>query len=96
MDNILDIIFDARSEEVAKLSEGDMEFLNTPKADVDKHYKKFIRILEHIPEDTKKNIIKQIDEYTDTLDFVHAYFYKKYYKLGFADAVELMLNDNNN
>lgn len=93
-DDILDIIYDARSEELAKLDEKDREFLNSPKADFDKTYKKFVNTLEDLPKELKNTIIDKLNTCIDTKDLIHAYFYKKYYKMGFSECMKLVINCN--
>ena len=93
-DNILDFVYDARSEELASLNKKDREFLNSPKTDFDKTYKEFINTLENLPEELKNTIIDKLNICIDTKDLVHAYFYKKYYKLGFSECMKLVINCN--
>lgn len=93
-DNILDFVYDARSEELASLNKKDREFLNSPKTDFDKTYKDFINTLENLPEELKNTIIDKLNICIDTKDLVHAYFYKKYYKLGFSECMKLVINCN--
>lgn len=92
--NILDFIFNARSEELAKLNEEDREFLNSLEVDFDKTYKGFIKSLETIPEEQRNAIIENLNICIDTKDLIHAYFYKKYYKMGFSECVKLINNCN--
>lgn len=91
-ENILDLIFNARSEELAKLTKEDREFLDSPEANINKNYQDFIDSLENLPEETKNNIIEKVNTYSDTSDFIHAYYYKKYYKLGFSECLKLILD----
>ena len=92
--NILDFIFDARSEELAKLTEEDKEFLNSPKYNIDNDYEKFINSLNELPEEIKKSIKEKFDKCIDTNNFMHYYFYSKYYKLGFCECMKLILDCN--
>lgn len=91
-DSILDFIYDARSEELAKLNDKDREFLDSSKVDFDKTYKEFISTLENLPEELKNTIIKKLNICIDTKDLIHAYFYKKYYKIGFSECMKLVIN----
>lgn len=93
-DSILDFIFDARSEELAKLTEKDKEFLNSPKVDFDKTYTDLINTLKPLPADYQKTIIKKFNICIDIQDLIHAYFYKKYYKMGFSECMKLIINCN--
>ena len=89
-ENILDFIFNARSEELAKLTKEDREFLDSPKANINKDYQNFIDSLENLPKEAKNNIIEKVNTYSDTSDLIHAYYYKKYYKLGFRECMKLI------
>lgn len=91
-ENILDLIFNARSEELAKPTKEDREFLDSPKANINKDYQNFIDSLENLPKEAKDNITEKVNTYSDTSDFIHAYYYKKYYKLGYSECLKLILN----
>lgn len=93
-DDILDFIYDARSEELAKLNEKDNKFLNSPQVDFDKTYKDFVNTLENLPKELKNTIIEKLNICIDTKDLIHAYFYKKYYKMGFSECMKLVINCN--
>lgn len=93
--DILDFIYDARSEELAKLNKKDKEFLNSQQVDFDKTYKDFVNTLENLPKELKNTIIKKLNICIDTKDLIHAYFYKKYYKMGFSECMKLVINCNN-
>lgn len=89
-ENILDFIFNARSEELAKLTEEEKKFLDSPKVDINGIYESLINSLEGLAEETKNNIIEKLNNYSDTSDLIHAYYYKKYYKLGFSECMKLI------
>lgn len=91
-ENMLDFIFDARREELAKLTEEDREFLDSPKVDINKDFQNFLDLLDDLPANTKNNIIEKVNICCDTSDLIHAYYYKKYYKLGFSECLKLILN----
>lgn len=93
-DDILDFIYDARSEELAKLNEKDNKFLNSPQVDFDKTYKDFVNTLENLPKELKNTIIEKLNICIDTKDLIHAYFYKKYYKMGFSECMKLVISCN--
>ena len=40
----------------------------------------------------KDTIIEKVNTCCDTVDLIHAYYYKKYYKLGFSECLKLILN----
>ena len=93
-DDILDFIYDARSEELAKLNKKDREFLNSPQVDFDKTYKEFFDLLEELPEGLRIGLLDKFNICIDTKDLIHAYFYKKYYKMGFSECMKLLINCN--
>lgn len=95
-ENILDFVFNARSEELAKITEKDKKFLDSKEVNITKKYQELITSLEHLPKETKNTIIEKINNYSDTSDLIHAYYYKKYYKLGFSECMKLILNCMNN
>lgn len=89
-ENILDFIFNARSEELAKLTEEDKKFLDSKEVNIDRKYQELITSLDNLPQETKNTIIEKISNYSDTSDLIHAYYYKKYYKLGFSECMKLI------
>ena len=89
-ENILDFIFEARSEKLAKINKEDREFLNSPKANIDKAYLEFTNILGKIPTETRKEILEKFNNYSDMSDYIHGYFCKKYYKNGFRECMRLI------
>jgi len=91
-ENILNFIFNAKSEELAKLTKEDREFLNSPRVDIKKDYQNFKDTLEDLSAEQKSNIIEKVDKFCDTNDLIHAYYYKKYYKMGFSECMKLILN----
>ena len=58
-ENILDFIFEARSEKLAIINKEDREFLNSPKANIDNAYLEFTNILGKIPTETRKEILEK-------------------------------------
>lgn len=93
-DSILDFIYDSRSEELAKSNEEDRDFLNSPEVDFDKTYKDFVNTLENLPEELTNTIIEKLNICVDTKDLIHAYYYKKYYKMGFSECMKLIISCN--
>ena len=91
-DDILYFIYDARSEELAILNDKDKEFLNSPKTDFDKTYKEFLSLLEELPEGLRIGLLDKYNICIDTKDLIHAYFYKKYYKMGFSECMKLIFD----
>ena len=64
------------------------------KVDFDKTYKKFVNTLEDLPKELKNTIIDKLNTCIDTKDLIHAYFYKKYYKMGFNECMKLVIGCN--
>lgn len=91
-ENILDFIFDARSEELAKLTKEDIEFLDSPEVDINKHFLNFFDSINELPKELQDTIIEKVNTCCDTVDLIHAYYYKKYYKLGFSECLKLIFN----
>lgn len=91
-ENMLDFIFDARSEELAKLTEEDREFLDSPEVDINKDFLDFLDSISELPKELQDTIIEKVNTCCDTVDLIHAYYYKKYYKLGFSECLKLILN----
>lgn len=90
-ENILDFIFDARSEELAKLTKEDREFLDSPEVDINKNFLDFLDSINELPKELQNTIIEKVNTCCDTIDLIHAYYYKKYYKLGFCECLNLIL-----
>lgn len=87
-DIVLDFIFDARSEELAKLTKEDREFLNSPKVDINKDFLDFLDSINELPKEFQDTIIEKVNTCCDTI----AYYYKKYYKLEFSECLKLIFN----
>ncbi len=94
-ETILDLLFNARSEDLAKLTEEDREFLDSPKVDINKDFKGFLDSLNDLPKEVQDNIIEKVNTCCDTVDLIHAYYYKKYYKMGFSECLKLIFNSIN-
>lgn len=90
-ENILDLIFNARSEELAKLTKEDREFLDSPEVDINKDFLDFLDSINELPKELQDTIIEKVNTCCDTVDLIHAYYYKKYYKLGFSECLRLIL-----
>ena len=59
-EDILDFIFDSRSEELAKLTKEDREFLDSPEVDINKDFLDFLDSINELPkelQDTIRNTI---------------------------------------
>lgn len=90
-EDILDFIFDARSEELAKLTKEDREFLDCPEVNINKDFLDFLDSISELSKELQDTIIEKVNICCDTVDLIHAYYYKKYYKLGFSECMKLIL-----
>ena len=78
--NMIDTIFKAREEDLAKLDKPDIKIMDKEKLDEkEKKFKKAVNIIPTEYEKNKKDILKLFEEYCDSADIVNAYFNKKYY-----------------
>lgn len=90
-EDILDFIFDARSEELAKLTKEDREFLDSPEVNINKDFLDFLDSISELSKELQDTIIEKVNICCDTVDLIHTYYYKKYYKLGFSECMKLIL-----
>lgn len=91
-EDILDfILFDARSEELAKLPKEDRVFLDSSEVDINKDFLDFLDSINELPKELQDSIIEKVNTCCDTVDLIHVYYYKKYYKLGFSECLKLIL-----
>lgn len=91
-EDILDFIFDARNEELAKLTKEDREFLDSPEVEINKDFIDFLDSINELPNEVQDTTIEKVNTCCDTVDLIHAYYYKKYYKMGFSECMKLILN----
>lgn len=92
--NMLDIIFNARAEELSKLLEKDVKVIDNVKIRLDADYAKFKNNLNKIPseyQEIKREVIDAFNEYTDSLEYREGYFNEKYYKEGFKDGINIII-----
>ena len=90
--NMLEIIFEAREEELGTISQIDKEFMKQDRANRCKKYEQLNQELNKLPSELrelKESISKLIEDYIETIDFIDAYFYKKYYLEGLKDGISL-------
>ena len=87
--DILDIIFEARVNDVATLSEED-------KTNIEYHsnssaaYEKIEALLGDFCPDNAYDVLVAIDDFVSEINYEAGYFNEKYYKQGFCDGVGLM------
>ena len=92
-EKILEIIFEAREEELAKLDKEDKSFMEKDEANRNKKYNCLKKQIEKIPYNLnklKECISKSVEEYVETIDYENAYFNEKYYLNGLKDGMKLM------
>ena len=86
IESILTEIFNSRIESIASVTKEEIEQI--------KKMKKYVDIEEFFPEATKKEI-QRIEEFADIVTENMAcemgFFNEKYYKAGFADAINLIM-----
>lgn len=97
--DMIDVIFLAREDELAKLTPNDKENLKEIKRDINLKYVEYKNALDNIPDEfieIRRNIIDKFNEYIEELLNREAYMNEKYYKCGLRDGVMLMINLLNN
>ena len=90
--SILKKLFEMRDEEIAIIEEYDKSFINQDEANRSKKLDKLICGLEKLEvksDDEKKNILKLIEDYIDSIDCQNSYFNEKYYFEGLKDGFEI-------
>ena len=90
--DILDSIYDARSEELAQLTKENRKCLDSLEVDINKAFLNFLDSIDELPKELKDTIIEKVNTCCDTVDLIHSYYYKKYYKLGFCECLKLIFN----
>ena len=87
--DILDIIFEARLNDVATLGEEDKT--NTPyHSNSTAAYEKIEALLGDFCPDNAYDVLVAIDDFGSEINYEAGYFNEKYYKQGFCDGVGLM------
>ena len=91
--NMLDFMLDCRLEEVAKLSDYDLEFMNQ-KIDEDESFDEVMEYIENLilPIEIKNKLSDMVLHLEEGISDQFAYFNLKYYKAGFSDAVNLIFD----
>ena len=92
-ESILEIIFQAREDELAQLEKRDKEFLNSDDVNKKKKYYDLKNQLDKIPYNLnkiKEEISKSIEDYIETVECENSYFTEKYYLKGLKDGMKLM------
>ena len=85
---ILNVIFEARSEKIAKLSETDKAYLSSHR-DSSKAYNNLEKLINKSCPDNAYDILSAIDDFISEINFENGYYNEKYYKQGFCDGFHL-------
>ena len=87
--DILDIIFEARVNDIATLSKEDKT--NTPyHSNSSAAYEKIEALLNDFCPNNAYDVLVAIDDFVSEINYEAGYFNEKYYKQGFCDGVGLM------
>ena len=91
--NMLDFMIDSRMEDVARLSDYDLEFMNQ-KIDENKSLEDVMDYIEtlELPIEIKNKLSDMVLSIEEGISEQFAYFNVKYYKYGFSDAVNLIFD----
>ena len=87
--DILNVIFEARSEELAKLNETDKAYLSS-RCNSSIAYNDLEKLVNESCPDNACDILSAIDDFISELNFESSYFNGKYYKQGLSDGLHLM------
>ncbi|MBR6504151.1 MAG: hypothetical protein IKT41_00220 [Clostridia bacterium] len=93
--NMLDIIFNARAEELSNMISNDIKAIEKTAKKTNQEYAVFKSNLDKISDeyrDIKRNIIDAFNEYSNALEYREGYFNEKYYKSGVKDAFNILMN----
>lgn len=66
-------------------------FIHSKKGNITKKYEDFQALIFRLPDKIKNEILEKFNDYSDTSDYIHGYFCKKYYKMGFCECMRLIL-----
>lgn len=91
--NMLDFVLDSRMEDVAKLSEYDLEFMKQ-KIDEDHSFDNIMNYVEslNLSAEIKNALSDMLFDFEGNISEQFAYFNEKYYKYGFSDAVNIIFD----
>ena len=90
---MLDLVLDTRLENVEEMSQYDLQILSR-KMDESKPFEKVMNYIEdlNIPNEIKLELSNMIFDLEGSISTEFEYFNSKYYKLGFADAVNIIFD----
>lgn len=87
--DILNIIFEARGEDIAKLTEADKTYLSSH-CDSSKAYNNLEKLINKSCLGNAYEILTAIDDFISEVNFESGYFNEKYYMHSFCDGTHLM------
>lgn len=87
--DILNVIFEARDEEIAKLTETDKSYLSSH-CNSSKTYNYLEKLINEYCPDNAYDILSAIDDFISEINFENGYYNEKYYKQGFCDGFRLV------
>ena len=91
-ESILNELFSSREEFICVITDYDKEKINELVKDNDTYEVLLNRIKDLSADDkTIKQIKERLESYTDGIHAISSYENEKFYKIGFADAINLMI-----
>lgn len=94
---VLDNLFESRETNLYALTEEDKKKIENLTKNNDT-YEKLFNIIEKLSSDTNKleKVRDSLDSYIDRINIVGSYENEKFYKIGFSDAINLILECTKN
>lgn len=93
-ESMLNEVFEKREDSIATVTQEEMaeikDLLQTKKND----YENILIAMNNIPNafaETKQQIEENINTHLETISFIHSYDNEKYYKIGFSDGIQLIV-----
>lgn len=89
---VLDYLFESREENLCALTEKDKQKIKSLTKNNDS-YDKLFEIIEDLSNNSEKleEVRDSLDSYIDKINIIGAYENQKFYKIGFSDAINLIL-----
>lgn len=94
---VLDNLFESRETNLYALTEEDKKKIENLTKNNDT-YEKLFNIIEELSSDTNKleKVRDSLDSYIDRINIAGSYENEKFYKIGFSDAINLILECTKN
>ena len=94
---VLDNLFESRETNLYALTKEDKKKIENLTKNNDT-YEKLFNIIEELSSDTNKleKVRDSLDSYIDRINIVGSYENEKFYKIGFSDAINLILECTKN